>query len=259
MAEQPRGAQAADDGDLESLRKEAEALAPWQYRYALAPGVTTPNSDEHHEWNVARRRLLFGLLDGVLGREGYASRSFLDGGCNAGLWSFELHRRGARRVDAFDARPENIRKCELVQRVRGIPADEVRFRVADLYDMESLYEPHDVVLALGFMYHLSNPIEVARQLGRVTRELLVVDSNVNTLNGSVCVYRPEDPSLHHNGVEPAVMVPNRNALVGMLRDAGFETVLQVQPPAWMPPMYREGRRVLLLASKAPGPAPEDAF
>lgn len=234
----------------EALQREADSLAPWQYRYELAPGVFTPNSDEHHEWNSLRRSMIMGALSAALGPNGFRGRSFLDGGCNAGLWSFEAHRAGATDIDAFDARPENIAKCEFIREVRGIPREEVRFQEGNLYDMEKRFGPHDVVLALGFMYHLSDPIEIARQLAAVTREVCVVDSNVNTQPGSVCIYRTEDPALHHNAVESSVMVPNCNALIEMLQVGGFGVVTQVQPPSWAPPMYREGRRVLLLAFKS---------
>jgi len=245
---------------LEKLQEEVDALAPWQYRYELAPGVTTPNSDEHHEWNALRRRMILGALAAAPGPGGFAGRSFLDGGCNAGLWSFEAYKAGARDIDAFDARAENIAKCELVRQARGIPPEALRFHQADLYDMEKQFGPHDVVLALGFMYHLSDPIEIARQLARVTREVCIVDSNVNTQPGSVCLYRTEDPSLHHNAVETSVMVPNRNALVEMLQSGGFGIVSQVSPPAWAPALYREGRRVLLMAFKTDGPSEDvEAF
>lgn len=241
---------------IDRLQREADALAPWQYRYELAPGVFTPNSDEHHEWNRLRRRMIMGALSAALGRNGYQGRSFLDGGCNAGLWSFELHRAGATDIDAFDARPENIAKCEFIREAKGISKDEMRFVEGNLYDMEKQFGPHDVVLALGFMYHLSDPIEIARQLAAITRDVCVVDSNVNTQPGSVCIYRTEDPSLHHNAVETSVIVPNRNALIEMLHTGGFGIVTQVQPPAWAPGMYRDGRRILLLAYKTDGPSSE---
>ena len=247
---------AVEEARIERLQREADALAPWQYRYEIAPGIFTPNSDEHHEWNALRRRMIMGALAAALGRDGFRGRSFLDGGCNAGLWSFELHKAGATDIDSFDARPENIAKCEFIRSARGIPEEELRFRVGNLYEMEKEFGPHDVVLGLGFMYHLSDPIEIARQLAAVTREVCVIDSNVNTQPGSVCIYRTEDPSLHHNAVETSVMVPNRNALIEMLQAGGFGIVTQVQAPAWAPAMYREGRRILLLAFKSDGPDPD---
>lgn len=245
------------DARNEELQKRAAELAPWQYRYELAPGVYTPISDEHHEWNLMRRRLIFGALDTIFGPDGYAGLRCIDGGCNAGLWSFELHKRGARDIDAFDARSENIAKCEFIREHRQIPKDELRFHQANLYDMEATFEPADLVMALGFMYHLSNPIEVARQIASVTKRIALVDSNVNTQPGSICVFRPEDPEFHHNGVESSVLVPNRNALMGMLRAGGFQQVVQVMPPGWMHPAYLEGRRVLLICSKEAGPSLED--
>lgn len=71
--------------ERDRLLREADSLAPWQYRCELAPGVFTPNSDEHHEWNGLRLRVIFGALAAALARDGFGGRSFLDGGCNAGL------------------------------------------------------------------------------------------------------------------------------------------------------------------------------
>lgn len=256
VVSEPQGIEGVEPKErarIEALQREADSLAPWQYRYELAPGVFTPNSDEHHEWNALRRRMIMGALGAALGPNGFQGRSFLDGGCNAGLWSFEAHSAGATEIDAFDARPENIAKCEFIRETRGISQNELRFQEGNLYDMEKRFEPHDVVLGLGFMYHLSDPIEIARQLASVTREVCVIDSNVNTQPGSVCVYRTEDSALHHNAVEASVMVPNRNALIEMLQVGGFGIVSQIQPPSWAPVMYREGRRILLLAFKTDGP------
>jgi tRNA (mo5U34)-methyltransferase len=239
-----------------TLQDRIQKLIPWQYRFELAPGVLTPNTDDHHDWNVRRRKLILGVLDGLLQNpvaDLYPQCTFLDCGCNAGAWSFELHRRGARRVQAFDGRDVNVEKCNLVRESRGIPESELQFRQTNLYDLEHTFEPTDVVMALGILYHLSNPVEVVRQLANVTRWMLLVDCNVNTQPGSVCVFRAEDPELHHNGIEASVLVPNRNALVSMLHAAGFGTVTQVMPPAWAPQKYRQGERVLLLATKAPGP------
>ena len=59
----------------------------------------------------------------------------------------------------------------------------------------------------------------------------------------------------------ALPFPNRNALIEMLQAGGFGAVMQVAPPFWAPAMYRDGRRVLLLAYKTEGPwdADDPAF
>jgi SAM-dependent methyltransferase len=230
----------------------ARAMAPWQYRFELRPGVITPNSDEHHDWNLRRRKLVFALLDGlVAARGGYGGQSFLDCGCNAGLWSFELHRRGARRIRAFDGRSVNVEKCELVREARGIDAKELELRTANVYDLEREFEPHDVVLALGLFYHLSNPVEVARQIAAVTRWAAVIDSNVLLAPTTALEFRVEDPRPHPNAVESAVLLPTRSALIEMLRAAGFRDFLVASMPEWAPDLYREARRTLLVALKEP--------
>ena len=159
----------------------------------------------------------------------------------------------ARDIDAFDARVENVAKCEFVRQAKEIPTEELRFHETNLYDMEKRFGPYDVVLGLGFMYHLSDPIEIARQFAAVTLDVCVVASNVHTHPGSVCVYRTEDQDLYHNADETSVMVPNRRALIEMLQSGGFGIIARVESSDWAPSAYREGPRILLLAFKGDGP------
>ena len=236
--------------ETSSLRERVWSLAPWQYRFALGSDLVTPHSDEHHDWNLRRRKMLLSSLDGLVAlRGGYAANTFLDCACNAGLWSFELHRQGARRIRAFDARPVNIEKCRLVQKERGIPDDEIEFEVADLYDLQSRFEPVDVSLALGLFYHLRDPIDVAFQLAAVTRWAAVIDCNVGLEPTATFEIRGERPELHHNGVEPAILLPSRAALIEMLVAAGFDDCLVLEPPPWAPRYYRDGQRIILIALK----------
>ena len=74
-------------GPESTLEDRIQKLIPWQYRFELAPGVLTPNTDDHHDWNVRRRKLMLGVLDGLLRNpieDLYPRLSFLDCGCNAG-------------------------------------------------------------------------------------------------------------------------------------------------------------------------------
>lgn len=241
----------------EDLMARISQFKEWQYRFELAPGVLTQNTDQHHEWNLLRRKLIFATLDSALMGRSYGQFSFLDCACNAGLWSFELYKRGARCIEAFDNRPENIAKCELVRQARSLDERAIQFRVESLYNMGQAFEPKDIVLALGFFYHLSNPIGVARQLFKVTRHMALIDSNVTLQPGISLTYCAENPDLEHNGKEQSVMVPNKPALISILRDAGFRQIQEVIPPGWMHPIYKEGRRVLLVAHKCAGPSLSD--
>ncbi|MDX9912221.1 MAG: class I SAM-dependent methyltransferase [Phycisphaerales bacterium] len=244
------------DPQARALWDRARALGTWQYRYQLGPGVVIPQKDETHAYHLRRRKMIFSILENVIGHERFPKLSFLDCACNAGLWSMELYKRGARDIDAFDGRPDNVAKCELVRELRGIDPAQVRFRVGNVYNLSEMYQPKDVVLGFGYMYHLENPIAAAKELAKVTKWLCLVDSNVCLQAGDTCVYRPEDTTLQHNGLEEAVIVPSRLALIGMMRRAGFQTVLELPAPQWAPELYTSGKRVLLLCFKSGGPGLE---
>ena len=242
----------------EEIARLVAELSPWQYRFELAPGVETMPDCPNHEYQLRRRKLLFSVLDGIVGPRGYAGLSCLDIACNAGAWSLELHARGATDIDAFDAREENVRKAELVREVKGVPAGHIRYRVGSVYDVAHDYRPHDLCLALGVFYHLANPMELARQLFAVTGWLAVVDSDVIPEPGNFLRYFREDATKQHNGVEDIILKPTAAALVQMLHDAGFGAVTRVTVPAWAPDRYKKGERVLLVATRATGPAIDGA-
>ena len=58
----------SSDPEPSSLQRRVEELSPWQYWYEIAPGVRTPHprNKEHHDWNMSRRKMIFGALDSLL-------------------------------------------------------------------------------------------------------------------------------------------------------------------------------------------------
>lgn len=71
----------------------------------------------------------------------------LDIGCNAGFYSFELARRGAR-VTGIDYDPHYLKQARWAARHLGL-ADQVEFREMAVYDLARTEEPWDLVLSWG--------------------------------------------------------------------------------------------------------------
>ena len=149
-----------------SAEREAEilALGPWFHNLHLPDGAqTAPHSAlgdfPRWKWDEIAPYLPDDL-------SGWTA---LDVGCNAGFYSFELARRGAR-VTGIDVEPLFLRQAEWAARELDL-ADRVTFRRMAVYDLPQLRGPFDLVLFLGVLYHLRYPMLgldlVTEQVGRL--------------------------------------------------------------------------------------------
>ena len=97
-----------------------------------------------------------------------------DLGCLEGGFSLAFAQLGAEVV-AIEARAENFEKCRLVQEHFGLP--NLRFVQGDVKDFDrARYGDFDVVLALGILYHLDDPVAWLRQVAGATRAVLYVET-----------------------------------------------------------------------------------
>jgi len=194
-------------------------------------------------------------------------KSVLDIGAWDGFFSFESERRGAARVVALDhyawsldlpAQQRYIQECKekglapqpyhtlpelwhpdelpgkqgfdtareaLGSRVEPLVKD---FMAMDLDDIGIF----DIVLYLGVLYHIENPLEALERLARVTQELAVIETVAVVCPGfehvSLCEFFESDEL---NGDISNWWAPNIKALQGMCRAAGFSRVEpMVNPP-----------------------------
>jgi SAM-dependent methyltransferase len=131
-----------------------------------------------------------------------ADRSFLDVGC---MWSvhgalcFAAEDAGASAVTGLDvmaATPE----FEAERERRG---SSVRFVQGDIHD-PGVVEPHDVVWCSGVLYHAPNPVLTLQRLRAVTRETLLLATEVlpeRRRRPRAAVFAPE-PGTHPAHTEP---------------------------------------------------------
>jgi SAM-dependent methyltransferase len=153
------------------LRDQIAALAPWHFdieingvrtgAFANGMNVLTPAAGES-----MRARLLRLYPDGLQGR------SVLDCGCNCGAYLFAAKDVGAGHCLGFDVREHWIRQARFLADQKGYR--DVEFRVIGLGD-EPLPQ-FDVVLFLGILYHLPDPLRGLKLVADATREVLIVNT-----------------------------------------------------------------------------------
>jgi tRNA (mo5U34)-methyltransferase len=144
--------------------REARALGPWVHNLHLPDGTCTEPGHPLGDFPAFKWKAIAPHLPADL--SGWMA---LDIGCNAGFYSFELARRGAR-VLGIDLDPRYLAQAGWAAGKMGLKG-RVRFRQMQVYDLARLRETFDLVLFLGVLYHLRYPMLgldiVSRKVGRL--------------------------------------------------------------------------------------------
>jgi tRNA (mo5U34)-methyltransferase len=209
--------------NTDELRKRVEALR-WYHSLDLGDGVVTKGVDNSRE-RLARLRL----------PEDLSGLSVLDIGSWDGFFAFEAERRGAARVVASDSYAWHGLGWGTGQGKQGfeLAREALRSRVEDanLDVMELSAERtgmFDVVLFLGVLYHLPNPLLALERVASVTKGLLILETVVDMIG----IRRPAAafyPGQELNGDPTNWWGPNHAAVSGMLRSVGFSRVDEITP------------------------------
>lgn len=216
-----------------SLRERVEGL-PWYHVMDLPGGVTTPGVDDPRD-----RLPLLGLPDDLSGL------SVLDVGAWDGFFSFECERRGAARVVAADwfawreAAHGSKRSFELARKAFGSRVEDVEVRVEHL--SPERVGSFDLVLLVGVLYHLRDPMRALEAVASVTAGRLILETHVDLAlrrRPAAAFY----PAAELAGDHTNWWGPNPAAVAGMLRAAGFHDVRKVFPRSRAYELARAVRR-----------------
>lgn len=246
-------------------RRAVEQVSSWWHSIDLGDGVVTPG--------YKTPELLARELQAIDMPEDLTGRCVLDIGTWDGFYAFEAERRGARRVVVVDHfvwagdaaplpsgewDPERLpgkRGFDLAHETLQSSVDTV---VADFMTMDTdALGIFDVVLYLGVLYHMKEPLTCLERLRRVTKEVAVIETEAVHFEG----LDHEALLKFHAGSSLRIdfgnwYVPTIEALHNLCRAAGFSEVRTVVGPPPAPPQpdaslqVKIGRR---LAGIAPVP------
>jgi tRNA (mo5U34)-methyltransferase len=151
-----------------SREREAEilALGPWFHNLHLPDGAQTAPGHALGDFPTFKWREIAPHVP-----EDLTGWTALDVGCNAGFYTFELAKRGARVV-GIDVEPLFLRQAEWAAREYGL-ADRVEFRQMQVYDLAHTAEQFDLVLFMGVFYHLRYPLLGLDLVAERVRRLMV--------------------------------------------------------------------------------------
>lgn len=215
-------------------RREITELGPWYHNLHLPDGSETAPQHPLGDFPSSKWQKLGPHLPTDL--NGWTA---LDVGCNAGFYSFELARRGAR-VTGLDSNPHFLRQARWAAEELGLDRC-IDFHQAQVYDLARMNLDYDLVLFMGVFYHLRYPLLGLDIVAEHVRRLLVVQTL--TMPG-LRVYsgthdRPIDDreAFHHRGWPKMAFiegrfagdstnwwVPNHAGVLAMLRSTGMRVI-----------------------------------
>jgi len=215
------------------IKEKVQALGPWFHNLDLQ-GVPTAPSHFLGDYPAIKWRHFADAIPSDL-----TGKSVLDIGCNAGFYTMQMKRRGAKRVLGLDSMEEYLAQARFAAEVNEL---DIEFRNLSVYDVGALGERFDIVIFMGVLYHLRHPLLALDLIHEhVANDLLVFQSmqrgseEVEVLKPNYDFWtieqfdRPGFPRLHfieHKYADDPTnwWVPNRACVEAMLRSAGFAAI-----------------------------------
>jgi len=174
----------------------------------------------------------------------------LDIGAWHGFFSFECEKRGAERVVAIDRYAWDRFGMDEFLSVRERLGSRVEHRRMDVQqlDPEEIGQ-FDLVLLLGVLYHLRNPLAALDRIARVTKRLLICETHVLLPfvheRYPLVPFFPGDEAAEEKRYEMCAM-PTMEALRQMLQSVGFSEVQTIYTPS-----FRYWKKLVALVTNRP--------
>jgi len=245
--------------DLEKIKQRE-----WFYSFELPDGSTSKSygNGELDAIHDTRRQMLDTMLSGYYAA-GLDAKSVVDLACHQGYFSVHLAKAGAASVLSIDARAEHVVDTRLIARVMGL--NNIQAVQADVHklDTESLGR-HDIVLCLGLIYHLEDPIGALRKARALCKDVCIIETQVVPgMSGNVDwgnykfvkplhgVFGIIDETYETHGPEASItgicLAPSTDGLLWILKNIGFSRVELLSPPDDAYEQLKFGKRVMVAA------------
>ncbi len=263
----PRPMSAASSGQPQSHPREAELFdREWFYPFKLPSGRTTPtyNGGQLDQVHATRLEMMDSIIQPMFGQR-YAQTSVIDLACHQGYFSLNLAARGCQPVVGLDARESHVRDAALIAEIQGHEQFSTVHSDIHKVDTEALGQ-FDIVLMLGLIYHLENPVGAIRTAHALTKEVCLIETQVvpgmtgfvdwgnyefvRPLKGNFGVIDETDethgPEASTQGI---CLAPSTETLLWIMQKVGFDRVELISPPADGYEQHRHFKRVMVAGYK----------
>jgi len=242
-------------------------LGPWFYEFDLGPYGRTTSELPPKVLPIHQTRLAMveqAVDEHFRGRLGEIR--CIDIGCHEGFYSVAMARKGLREVRGIDVRPSSLEKARFV--ADALDLRNITYEERNCEDLKLDGAPYELCLFLGVLYHLENPMMCLRNIGRITGELCIVETQVvdevegyaewgarewtRPYHGILALIDESGEFYNQNaetGASPMAACPSPRALDFMLRQAGFRHTKIIEPPRDAYEQHGRRKRVVCAAYK----------
>ncbi|MEP7044909.1 MAG: DUF1698 domain-containing protein [Dokdonella sp.] len=234
----------------------------WFYRFELPDGRVTTTYDDGalDAIHTTRLTMLQQVVKDCFGAS-LTGHNAIDIACHQGWFATKLAQWDASDVLAIDARGEHVADTLMMR--DALALDNLRVAQSDVHALDTAaLGRFDLVLMLGLIYHLENPVGALRQAHALTRRVCVVETQivpgmtgmvdygsyrfVRPLKGSFGII---DETEETHGPETSTtgicLVPSLEALMWIMRKVGFVRVDLIEPPDDAYEQLKHGKRVMV--------------
>ena len=236
----------------------------WFYSYQLPDGSSTStyHDAEIHVIHDTRWKMLESCLDTNLGTN-RSGLSAIDLASHQGWFAVNMAKAGFAPVLGIDARQSHVDDSKLISEIYEM--EQLSFQKGDIHEQNpDTVGQFDVVLMLGLLYHLENPVGALRVCRSLCKNMCIIETQivpgmtgyvdygsyqyVRPLKGSFGIIDEMDDT---HGPEASVtgicMVPSLDALMWLLEKVGFSHATVLEPPADAYEQLRYHKRVMVAA------------
>ena len=243
----------------EQIDEEVRRFKHWEWGYNFNGVRCRPNNPRHEALQKVKIGHIFSGIRSHLeapdGEQPLAGLRVLDVGCNEGLFSITARQMGARYALGLEPRPEKVEQARFTSHTLGI--DQVEFQEKSLWDITEEIGSFDITLLIGVLYHLDRPFEALRRLADVTKQLIVIDTELLPLDYPLLAMKEEDPLVPYNTVDSGLtFIPTDKSVHLMLGYSGFTQSTKIVPrgPGWKANSYTrhyiDGHRGTFIARRS---------
>ncbi len=242
----------------EEIKQKIASFDRWHYQFDLRGNLTPIHNKQRVERHEQRKRHFFEPLVQLYGGS-LAGKRVLDLASNAGFWSLNAVEAGCDYVLGVEGRQMHVDQANLVFEVKEVERDRYDFVVGDVTQTDfTAFGEFDVVLCLGLMYHVSKHVNLLERISRANTDLLVIDTHLSTLPGSVLELVSQKPESPMSAVDHALaMRPTKRAMRDMVELFGYAVSIlepdfrdENDEPSWTGARdYKRGARRVFFCSK----------
>ena len=195
-----------------------------EFDHGLTSELDASFNDRTVDFHRYRSKLISETICDLLGDE-LGDSTVVDLGCHCGVMSLDMAQRGAKFVRGIEVREQNLAQAEFLRRYYRIPNVEfVQRDVGSLEDDQS----YDVVMCLGLLYHVVQPIDLLEYCYRQSRKMAVIDTVCHKHPISAYhVVSGKNTDVAIEGTRTIELHPTYRALIDTMREVGFDDIVEV--------------------------------